>query len=409
MNNDASFSITDFQWLESGDGLALLEKTAAMLRAGESEIRVIQKLRKLNVTPIRSGLLVKQVRLRAIGLRKFAQARSMLFDDRLLQQATDERLAMYKARRYRAAGQIVDICCGLGGDAIGLGNVANVTAVDSNDIACLLTRHNSAVNSNEKFSVNVRQCDANSTVMESDSWFHIDPDRRSTDKRMTRVQDFSPGIALLSRIVEQQRHGAIKIAPASDLPDVWQGRCERQWIGDRHECKQQLLWFGDCANSSTRKSASAIDDKGQIVFEWSEPERIDSAVDSRPVIALTIQRFLYEPHATILAGGMTDSLAAQLELSRVDHNVEYLTGNEHLVHGAVSAFEVVVVVRLDRRDIRSALKASDCGLLEVKKRGVDHNLMKPWQQMKFSGRTPLVLLLTHCSGKHLAIIGKRIP
>lgn len=380
-----------------------------MLRAGQSELQVIQKLRKQNIPPIRSGLLVKQVRLRVIGLRKFTQAESMLFDDRLLQQSTDERMAAYKSRRFQAASHVVDICCGLGGDTIGLGNVANVTAIDSSDIACLLTRHNLAVNSTGKFSVNIQTCDANSYEVESDAWFHIDPDRRTSNKRMTRVQDFSPGIDLLSRLVQQQQHGAIKIAPASDLPEVWQGKCERQWIGDRHECRQQLLWFGDCADSSNRKSASAIDDTGQIVFEWNEPAGSVSRLSKCPAVAATIQRFVYEPHATILAGGMTDSLAAQLELSRVDHDVEYLTGDEQVVHGALSAFEVVEVVRLDRRDIRLALEANDCGLLEVKKRGVDHQLMKPYQQLKFNGRTPLVLVLTHCSGKHLAIVGKRLP
>jgi hypothetical protein len=401
-------SIADVQWLASTDGVRLLDETAVLLRAGESEIQVIQKLRRLNIPPIRSGLLVKQVHLRSIGLRKFALAESMLFDERLLQQSTDERLARYKARRFQAARNIVDICCGLGGDTIGLGSVANVFAVDSSDVACFLTRHNFVANCNGEFSVNVQQCDANSVSVESGAWFHIDPDRRSSNNRMTRVQDFSPGIELLERLVNQQQHGAIKIAPASDLPEQWQGKCERQWIGDRHECKQQLLWFGDCANPNTRKSASAIDDKGHVIFEWCESEGSESRFAKRPIVAPAIQRFLYEPHATILAGDITDSLARQTALSRVDHDVEYLTGDEHIVHGALSAFEVVEVVRLDRRVIRSALEANDCRTLEVKKRGVDHTLMKPYQQMKFRGRTPLVLFLTRCFGKHLAIIGKRI-
>ncbi len=408
MNYDVSFPINDIQWLATSEGARLLAETAVMLGAGDSEIRAIQRLRKLHIPPVRSGLLVKQFQLRAAGLRKFARAESMLFDKQLLQQSTDERIAAHKARRFQAASHVVDICCGLGGDAMGIGKVANVTAIDLSEVACFLACHNSAINTTGTFSVNVQQGDARSITMDPDSWFHIDPDRRNTKTRLTRVQDFSPGIDVMQRLVERQRHGAIKIAPASDLPDSWQGKCERQWIGDRHECKQQVLWFGECANSDRRKSACAIDDNGREIFAWNQPDGIGSGSTRRPVIAPAVKRFLYEPHPAILAGDMTDSLAGDLELFRIDHDVEYLTGDEQVMHGTLSAFEVIEVLRLNRRDIRSALQKNDCGVLEIKKRGVDHELMKPYQQLKFTGGTPLVLFLTHCGGRHLAVIGKRI-
>jgi hypothetical protein len=410
MNHDPRVSVEDYDWLAHGHGARLLVEVATALRAGESEIRLIRELRKQSVSALRSGLVVKQCHLRIAARKKFAAAGQMLFEERLLQQASDERLARYKAQRFGGAAAVVDICCGLGGDALALAAQVTTTAVDRSPLACFLTNHNADVCLKDPVALNVVENDAERILLADSVWFHIDPDRRNSRTRLTRVDDFSPGMGALQRIVQKRGHGAIKIAPASPLPDAWSGICERQWIGDRHECKQQILWFGDCARAAGRRSASAIDRGGALIFEWSEPgDHRNRDSGGQVQTASAIKRFLYEPHATLLAAGLSDSLAQTLELSRLDDDVEYFTGNDFVEHAALAAFEVVEIVRLAPKPVKAALQGAGCAALEVKKRGVEHALMAPYLNMKFSGNAPLVLVLTRCRGQHAAIICRRVP
>ena len=63
----------------------------------------------------RAGLALVDLRQRAAV--KFARAGEMFFDREGLEMATREEVARYRAWRLREAGDVADLCCGIGGDA----------------------------------------------------------------------------------------------------------------------------------------------------------------------------------------------------------------------------------------------------------------------------------------------------
>ena len=66
----------------------------------------------------------------------------MFFTDRALQQATDELLADYKARRFPAQRAVIDLGCGIGGDLLAIAQRGPTLGVDNDPILALLAAAN---------------------------------------------------------------------------------------------------------------------------------------------------------------------------------------------------------------------------------------------------------------------------
>ncbi len=110
---------------------------------GLSELALQQQLRKRFPDDlVRVALVVAE--MRAKGAAKFSRADRMWFDRIGFEQSTGEEVARHKAQRF--SGTVLDLCCGIGGDAVALAEVAErVFAVDRNPLACLRTGWNAAV------------------------------------------------------------------------------------------------------------------------------------------------------------------------------------------------------------------------------------------------------------------------
>ncbi|MGI9516856.1 MAG: hypothetical protein ACR2NP_07430, partial [Pirellulaceae bacterium] len=327
-----------WQWVTEADGQQVLRELSAM---GGGSLQWNKWLRKREYTPDQIRVLIEQLTLRPLAANKFDHAADMYFQRQLLEQATDERIAHYKAGRFTEASSIVDVCCGLGGDLIALAGVASqVCGVDASELACHLASTNCRV-SGVNPDVVCRQ--AEGFDLDQSALFHIDPDRRATGKRTTRAEHFAPNVSFLTELIENHQHGGIKLAPASDIPVDWQ-HAERQWIGNRNECKQQMLWFGRLANNPGLCSAAAVDRDGSTLFEW-----VATSFGNRD-LATEIGPFVYEPHPTIIAGRMVGNLGVELDLERLAPDIAYLTG-ARILHRALTAFEVLDRVRIDKRQV----------------------------------------------------------
>ena len=383
-----------WNWLVGRDGMACVDRIGIQTDV----LGVSKSLRKQGLDPDKVRLVMEQVALRKSANKKFSRAMKMLFQRQLLEQATDERLAAYKASRLKGKfNSLVDLCCGLGGDLIAFSAISNCTGVDASPVAVRLAKVNTEANG---FSPNVAESRAEDFNLEPEALVHIDPDRRAEGRRSTWLPGFSPGIEYLDRLIKVQQHVLIKLAPVTELPEHW-NQCSRIWLGGPHECKQQLVEFSEERKTGICKSAAAVDRDGNVMFEYTETEPGTRDVTER------VGEFLFEPHSTVIAAKMIDSLANRLSLKRIASDVQYLTGSQ-CQHAALTSFRVLDVCKLNRKAITDSLQGHSIGRLEIKKRGVDHSLIEKFSNLKVAGDQAGVLVLTRVMDQYVAIVCQRV-
>ena len=404
MMSDVSETIQRFEWLASAEGQQACQ---AYDQQADTALPIHQRLRQLEKQgwqDWQARAFVEQLELRQRAEVKFEQAAQMLFERTLLEQATDQRLAYYKAKRFAKAEKIVDYCCGLGGDLLALSQTADALAVDRNPVSVCLARHNCSVYGTQP---SVLCQEVSRDEFDANRWFHIDPDRRAQSRRTTQLASFSPNQEALEGMIEVHQHGAIKLAPATEVPQHWQARCEREWIGDHRECRQQVLWFGETAAHQHIRSATVLDAKGDLVARVVEnPDNMERDQYAKSV-AEQVQAYLFEPHATVIAARLVDVLAEQLQVRRIHSEIAYLTSDEDCSHPALQRFRVEDVLKLDTKKLRRYFKERKIGRLEIKNRGVRPEIMAPLRNLKLTGDEQATLLVTRSAAGYIAIVAQR--
>jgi hypothetical protein len=238
------------------------------------------------------------------------------------------------------------------------------------------------------------------SVADYAAW-HIDPDRRPAGRRTSSVMRSEPSASVLEQLWHTHRHGAIKLAPAAELPGAWSAVCERQWLGSGRECRQQVAWFGELAQAPGHRTATIVDQQGR-------PSPPLAACDQPSCqLATCVGRYVHEPHACVLAARLTGTLAQQLGLCALAPDVAYLTSDETRDDPRVTSFEVTDVVPFDRRRLRQLLAARRIGSLEIKKRGVTFDPRELQQQLQGRGEKSAVLIVAPWAGAVHALLARR--
>ncbi|HUY36265.1 MAG TPA: class I SAM-dependent methyltransferase [Pirellulales bacterium] len=407
MNALANFD--DYQWLVSPSAEEWLEQAAT--HDGELVSQTAMLRRRLSAA--RTHLLLEQATLRVRARRKFSAAARMFFTPLALAQATDEWVAAYKASRFLSAAPLVDLCCGIGGDLLALARRGPVIGIDHDPVAALLAQVNLAAvlgDASGSFSSAIEVRDAAHASLAGAAAWHIDPDRRSTGQRATRVELHSPGVPALERLLRVCPAAAIKLAPAAELPPRWTAEAELEWISRGGECRQLVAWFGSSARTPGCRRATVV--VSRETSSESEPSYHVRTFVGDPNVELPVAdrlgRYLAEPDASVLAARLTATLAAEHGLAAVAPGTVYLTGQRANADPALAWFEVSDVLPFDLKRLKSLLRGRGIGRLEVKKRGVPHDPAQVLQQLRVPGDQAATLFLTRITGAVTAIICRRL-
>lgn len=410
--NPETAELDDYRWLVGPEATHLLTEVAERFEGtGERNALLISlntSLRK-TLSTARARLVVEQVTLRLRAHRKFSRSDKMFFTSLGLEQATDEVVARYKAKRYPAGAVVTDICCGMGGDLLALAERGGVCGVDNNPIAALLATANleAAVPSESKAEI---VCESlQSLSMEDSQPWHIDPDRRSSGGRTIRVEDHQPGRSEIENLLRAAPHGAVKLAPAASPPAAWQADAELEWISRNGECKQLVTWFGSLAREHGRRVATIV--RGRVGEREVKLRSIiaqSGDEECLPAVASQVGRYLYEPDAAVLAAELVARLAEELDLGTVSHESVYLTGDQQVHDLSVAGFEVLDVLPFRKKRVKQWLRQRRCGKLEVKKRGVRLDANQLQRELAVDGEEEATLLVTQSGKRVIAILAKRM-
>ncbi len=392
--------IEDYRWLVSPQAERWLE-----IAAGTDEkslVRLTLSLRK-DLGPARTHLVIALAELRRRARVKFQHAGRMFFTRQLLEQATDDTVAAYKAQRLAAGERLADLCCGIGGDLMAMAQQGPVVGIDRDPVAVVLAEANCRALG--LTGAEVQLADVCQWCVESFSAWHADPDRRPEGKRTTRVEAHEPDLTALERLLSKNPNAALKLAPAAELPAAWRETAEFEWIGSRGECRQQMVWFRNLAPHPGRRTATVFT-AGAAEPRTVHGDHGDVALEIP--LAAGLGRFVFEPHAAVLAAELTGILANAHGLYGVSPGIAYLTGDAPVSDPVLACFEVTEILPLDPKHLREAVRERGIGHLEVKKRGVKIDPDEVRKQLHLRGDNSAALIITPIKKKIAAVLAKRV-
>jgi hypothetical protein len=335
--------------------------------------------------------------LRTQGRLRFERADQMWFDRTRLEQATQELVARHKAQRFaRCSDQVVlDLCSGIGADAVAIAQQARVLAVDSSPLAAWYTRQNAAVYGvDERIETLVSPVES---VEVSGRFVHLDPDRRTNGQRQVRLEFGSPPLEYLQSLTQTAAGGAIKVSPASNFGGKFAG-CEIELVSVNGECKEATIWFG-ALRDPTPFRATVLPSGASIAGDpW----------DYRPRLA-PLRKYLFDPDPAVVRAGLVDCLAESIGLFRTDDAEEYLTADEPVNSPFIRGFEVLADLSNHPTEIREYFRNSSFGQLEIKCRHIRIDADAVRRKLSLPGNEPGVLLFVRVAGKARAVVARRLP
>ena len=361
------------------DGAAVL---AAAAGAGDS-LKAGERLRQTWPADLVAAALT-QVELRAKAASKFPDADRMLFTRAGLEQASSAQVAAHRAARFASYTRVVDLCCGIGGDLIGLATVVHhVLAVDRDPVHLRLAQHNA-----EACGLTVRTWlgDAESADLTGIEVAFVDPARRSNGQRLS---DGSPSLQwCLSRPIPV----AVKTAPGIDhdlVPDGW----ELEFVAVGTELKEASLWSPALARATRR--ATVIDDDGVHELTGGGAAAAEVAEPGDYVL---------DPSPAVTRAGLVADLAATLGASQIDPMIAFLFATTPTPTPYGRWFRVEASMPWNLRTLADFLKTEDVGTVDLRRRGLAGDVEEIRRRLKLSGSRRVTVMMTRKRDQPWAIV-----
>ena len=367
----------------------------------ESKANVVQnvsRLRKRGLSAEMTSVVLLQQRLRTKAVGKFGEfAGRMFFTEDGLQQATRLSVAARHAARFRDAGSVHvgDLGCGIGGDALAIAGLGvRVTAIDRDEVTAAIATYNLAPFDN----ADVVHGEAENTDLSPFDALWFDPARRTSSKRLSNPADWSPSLDWVFDVARSTPSG-IKLSPAIDH-GILPADAECQWIDDRGDTVECIVWTGKLARPGIARSALVIGDGESYELTANAPDTV--------VPVGELGTFLYDPCGAVLRAQLLGKLARELDATLVADQIAYLSNDTGVDTPFAQRFRVREVLPLDQRAIASRLKELGIGTLEIKKRGVDIDPAQFRTKLKLSGPHTATLIVTRGATGRVAILADRV-
>ncbi len=202
----------------------------------------VMKLRS-RVGMDRANQMITLAGLQVRARRKFGPGVWMA-SEKAIEQASDRIVAKYKSS-FAQQTPVLDLCSGVGGDAMELAQRQPLIAVDADPQVARMLQWNLQVAGVTNAAVVCEDAMAYAQRLRSD-WsrliVHIDPDRRAgTEGRVTEPERYSPPLVSLEPLFINTAGCMAKLAPAATLPEPFAQRVHRLWISLDGSVREQAL------------------------------------------------------------------------------------------------------------------------------------------------------------------------
>ncbi len=277
-------------------------------------LAAVARLRREGFDPDEAGWLVDQAALRVRARGKLPEPERLLFTDEALEQASGLEVATWRAARLAGYPAALDLCAGIGGDALALARaLPRVVAVELDPVRAALLEHNAAALGLAD-RLEVRVLDWTTQDWSGHPLAFVDPARRIDGRRVTSLHAMRPNLAAVQTLAREVPDVLVKVAPGLDVDEVPRA-AGLELISVGGELKEALLVFG-----GVRRSEDPIATVLPGPHDFTGPRALPARV--APPGA-----YLLEPDPAVIRAGLVRALGERLDAWQLDPEVAYLSSD----------------------------------------------------------------------------------
>ena len=384
-----ALSLDDITFLRSERGRQFLAAYADSDTSESNTLRLLTTLRK-SLSLTEASALLTTLRLRKRAAAKFPRfARDMLFTDAGLQQASHPAV-----RRYRAglveSGNVLDVCCGIGGDSLALAAAGKqVLGLDIDPARIAIARHNAAAMGHRAaFQV----ADGARPLPPGFGCIFFDPGRRDPQgRRIHQVEQYRPPLSLVR--AWRANEIIVKLSPAVDLQQLAAYPGQLEFISAQGQLIEALLWLH---LPPAPPRATRLTESGVFHLTGGDPAPVEIAAP---------KAWLFEPDPAVLRAGLVQRLAQDLDAAMIDETIAYLTMDTRVESPWGRYWKILDWMPFQLKRLRRYLMERGVGRVTVKRRGFAMTPEELISRLRLRhGDESRVLVMTRCSGKPVVIV-----
>jgi predicted O-methyltransferase YrrM len=406
---------TDPAELLTPQGQELLTRLAESLdrNPAQSPLALAERLRR-DYPPGLVAAASAQQELRQAARAKFSRADDMLFTRAGYEQASSEAIAAHRARRLGGKNRVADLCCGIGGDLTALAAVADVVAVDRDDVHARLARHNAAVYGRAD-RVTTLVADVRDILLAGqnlDAVF-IDPARRSGPgpasagpARRFRAGESEPPLDWCAALTAQVPAVIIKAAPGlpdEAVPPGW----EAEFIAEGRDLKEAVLWSPALAAAGQpgqpkRRATVLLGDPASAASH-------EVTLTARPGDEVPVTEpgeYLLDPSPAVTRAGLVEDLARELggDAAKIDPRIAFLTLGRDVRTPFARTLRVLDSAPWHEKRFARRLRELGIGAVDIRRRGLAGDVDQIRRRLKLAGRGRATVVITRVSDQPWGLI-----
>jgi hypothetical protein len=381
-------------FLQSEAGTQLLATASALSGDLLSRLTALRR----TFAPEQAGAALTLLALRERAKSRFSRADQMFFTPEGLEQSSGERIARWRAAQFPTGAAILDLCCGCGGDALAFGARGSTAAFDVCPASARCARWNARVYGVGE-TVSVACADVTCLRLKADAAF-LDPSRRRDGRRLRDAEQYSPPLSFFDTVRAAIPNLAVKVSPALEdsVLEATGGRA--QFVSERGECKEAILWFGEIGPNASRSAAVL----GGAGFDRVEAHILTADPDLPPLKVASPRAWLYEPDPAVIRAHLLPEVAEVLRADLLEPQIAYLTSDHAVVTPFATGYRILAQMPYNRKRVKAWLRQIGGRLTAVKRRGVALEPLQVQRDLQTEGDRPIVLVLTRIGGHPFALL-----
>lgn len=396
-------TIEQLRALQSDVGRDLLQAIHEFDPQPNNGLAVISRLRKTFPPDLVAAAMSIHI-LRVRARDKFSRADAMWFTRDGLEQATSELISGWRATRFEESSNLIDLCCGIGGDAIAFANRSSMedgtslTIVDKDQVHLEMAIANIQINAPEA-AVHTHLGAVEHIDLSGVDAVFIDPARRD-DKGRHATGKSDPPLSWCIGLASTVPLVGIKLAPGLPhhlIPGGW--GFETVAIGA--DLKEAILWSPAMRPSSFQ--ATVVSKSGVASFDQIP----GSEVGTRPP---QVGHWLYDPNPAITRAGLVEDLARSLGAHKIDEQIGFLVGEQEIDTPFARSFQIRASSPWHERNLQQTIIDLDGGEVVIRRRGLAGNVDDIQRRLRGTGSQSLFIAMTRKEDRPWAIVcSNRVP